>query len=95
MHANKNPIDWICHIEDVVLYFLAIHVIPDLVDQRIIVKLHGEQRINAVDGVIRGGYVGDGYISDDYREDEADDGREDLAAVGAGLSLLQVQVLED
>lgn len=95
MHANKNSIDWIGHIKDIVLYFLPIHVIANLINERIIVKLHGKERIYAVDGVVGGGYVGDCHVTDDYGEDKTDDGSEDLAAVGAGLPLLQVQILED
>ena len=95
MHANKNPICWIGYIEDVILHFLAIDVIADLIDERIIVELHGKERIDAVDGVVGCGYVGYGHVADDYGEDETDDGGEDLAAVRAGLPLLQVEIFED
>ena len=95
MHANKGAVGRVGDIEDIVLSFFAIDIVPDLIDERVIIELHGEQWIDAVDGVVGGGDVGDGDVADDDGEDEADDGREDLAAVGAGLSLLQVEVLQD
>ena len=45
-------------------------------------------RLSGVDGIVLCGYIIDGCVSDQDGEDEADDGCEYLAAIGAGLSFL-------
>ena len=91
---HKLEVGGILAVEDEPLLLLAVDDLFDLVGDVVVVEFSGDEGKSSVDGVVLGGDIVNSRISDEDGKDEADDGGYNLAAVGEGLPLLQVQVLQ-
>ena len=92
--SNKLQVRGILALEDQPLLLLPIYNLLDLIGYVVVVEFSGDEGKSSVYCIILGGNIVNGCVSDEDSEDEADYGGYDLAAIGEGLPLLQVQVLQ-
>ena len=91
---HKFEVGGILAVKDQPLLLLPIDNLFDLIGYVVVVEFSGDKGKSSVYCVVLGGNIINGRVSDEYGKNEADDGGYDLTAIGEGLPLLQVQVLQ-
>jgi hypothetical protein len=95
VYTDKVPILLLFVVVKIPLNLISADVVGKLVGNGIVVELDRYEREHTIEGIALRGDVGDGHIPDEDGEDQTDDGCEYLAAVGAGLPLLDVQIFNE